>query len=213
MKYDSSNYMYDPALGDPGPGLVPIDPKFESQYADAKARLAQAKTKLQAALAANPPPGGNGNDNGTCAGPSDPCAEGAEILGALMSPLGDQIAAAFKDLPVANGFHRNHINQSAAFPDIPRADGLAIYMNPWPHLKLFHGYLNDFWKQFKENGPKFGQRPTNADYDAAMRGALEAAGCIDKGMVDAIVDAASAERDFYGLVATDPLKRIPGLGK
>jgi RHS repeat-associated protein len=78
------------------------------------------------------------------------------------------------------GLQANHINQVAAFRDIPEGLGLAIPLAGnaksvgSQHYK-FHKVMDDFWEAYRQKGTKFGQSIDELDYRLALVEALEAA--------------------------------------
>jgi len=79
------------------------------------------------------------------------------------------------------GRQANHINQKAAFPNAAIDDMLSVSLEGSVNSVgsqhwQFHNVLENFWSAFRAGGPRYGQVPTNAEYGAAMRQALTAAG-------------------------------------
>jgi RHS repeat-associated protein len=114
----------------------------------------------------------------------------------------------------------NHLNQVAAFPKIPKGEGVANALEGGTNIAgsahhLFHKSLEVFWKTFRA-GPRKGMAPTNAEYDTALETALKAAGkTVDE--AKELVDLAREARHAYGyhdgmggLLPTIP-NPIPGL--
>ena len=106
-----------------------------------------------------------------------------QSIGNLLKGLGARIGT-HKELAKVlerTGEQANHLNQAAAFPRIPYDEGVAAAIRGGTNLKgtahhLFHESLETFWNQFRRNGARFRDVPKNAEYDTAMRRALEAAG-------------------------------------
>lgn len=71
-----------------------------------------------------------------------------------------------------------------------------------------HKELEKFWDQYRKNGSKEGQMPTNKEYDSALKAALETAG---KSKADAktLADAAKKQRQQYGHRQSDPVPNLP----
>ena len=100
------------------------------------------------------------------------------------------------------GQQANHLNQAAAFPKIPYDEGVAAAIQGTTAVKttahhLYHESLEAFWKAFRKNGSRFGDLPTNAEYDAAMRKALETAGETPEN-IETLAKLAGEARKFFG---------------
>jgi len=114
------------------------------------------------------------------------------------------------------GFQANHLNQDAAFKSkISSSEGVAVPLEGnvftdagSPHYK-FHRVLEDFWDQFRDDGPRKGELPTNAEYDTALRRALKEAG-FDEAEVQRLGDKARQQRLDYGLKDLDKVPNRPG---
>ena len=119
-----------------------------------------------------------------------------------------------KGLP--SGEQANHLNQKAAFKDvIPSDEGVAVGVQGdaitqpgTPHYE-FHKSLEKFWDQFRRGGAQAGSRPTNAQYDEALKEALKASG-FSSGEVAKLVREAARQRAAYGLRPRDLVPRVPG---
>jgi hypothetical protein len=81
------------------------------------------------------------------------------------------------------GIQSNHLNQNGAYGEIiPKQEGISVGMRGnaitdvgSPHYD-FHSNLEDFWNPYRRGGEFFLQRPTNAQYGAALQDALIRAG-------------------------------------
>jgi hypothetical protein len=124
----------------------------------------------------------------------------------------------YKDLAkqLPKGEQANHLNQDAAFKDvIPTDEGLAVGMRGdairdpgTPHYE-FHKILEKFWNQFRKGGSNAGTKPTNAQYDDALREALEGSGLSGHEAAKVAAEAAR-QRASYGLDPSDLVPRVPG---
>ncbi len=141
------------------------------------------------------------------------------VQGARSTSLPKPATGSYKDLKKTlkgTDEQANHLNQDAAFRDkIPTDEGAANAMrgNAFkdvgsPHYN-FHQSLEGFWDQYRKGGALFGQAPTVAQYDTALRNAL-AAGGYGPGDVSYLADLAAANRGTYGLTGGDLVPRIPG---
>lgn len=72
---------------------------------------------------------------------------------------------------------------------------------------VFHESLEEFWDRYRLNGDVYGTRPTNADYDQALRRALEAVGYSPE--ISYLADQAAAQRASYKLADLDPVPEVP----
>ena len=75
------------------------------------------------------------------------------------------------------GAQANHLNQTAAFPNLSRADDLVVSLEGGVHQAgsehwRFHRVLEEFWSAFRRGGTRSGETPTNAEYSSALRNAL-----------------------------------------
>ncbi|MBZ5523866.1 MAG: hypothetical protein LAP21_16650, partial [Acidobacteriia bacterium] len=130
-------------------------------------------------------------------------------------PIEQYRVFADKKIKLPEGIQANHLNQNAAYGTvIPARDGLAVPMKGdvfadknSPHYR-FHRVLEDFWDQFRDDGPRKDDMPTNAEYDAALRRALEAAG-LDPEMVTRAADQARQQRLDFGLKDEAEVPRLP----
>lgn len=109
----------------------------------------------------------------------------------------------------------HHLNQGKAFPDMNYRDMLAatlpgnIRLEPGsPHYRA-HESLESFWDLYRPNGPFADRRPTNLDYDRALRNSLTAAG-LQPMQVHQLADMARSERLAAGLADSDLVPRVPG---
>jgi len=166
----------------------------------------------------NPPPSdpmqmnssGSGGGSGTGGGNSGSNAPRTGRYGDIKSQLPDNEQA-------------NHLNQNAAFKRdnsgntfIPENDGAAVGMEGnaftepgTPHYE-FHRSLEGFWSQYRSGGSLEGEVPTNAEYDQALRSALQSSGLHDQ-QVNALADYANQNRLIYNLGPTDSVPRVPGI--
>ncbi len=100
------------------------------------------------------------------------------------------------------GEEANHLNQAKAYPVIPYNDGVSLALqggvqqNGSLH-RLFHESLEAFFNQYRAGGSRFGGRPTNAQYDAAMRKALDAVGVLPD-EIDVLANLAERSRRYWG---------------
>jgi hypothetical protein len=97
---------------------------------------------------------------------------------------------------------------------IPHDDGLAVGMygdvltKPGTTHYVFHESLEQFWVRYRDDGDLRGTIPTNADYDQAVRRALEAVGYSPK-EVSYLADRAAAQRGEYKLLDSDRVPEVP----
>ena len=124
-----------------------------------------------------------------------------------------------KDPTKPTGTEVNHLNQNAVYGtskggNIPYGAGISIPLTGGTndpnggHYK-FHRSLEDFWDQFRPGGARFGDRPTNGDYGAALENALIAAGVPAKDAVN-IAAEARQQRIDNGYDDDAFVPRIPG---
>jgi len=114
------------------------------------------------------------------------------------------------------GHQSNHLNQNAAYRGvIPPNEGAAVGMRGnaftepgTPHFE-FHSSLEKWWDDYRPGGRLHPVRPTNAEYDSAMRRALDASGFSGQD-VEALAGYARRNRLDHGLLDSDPVPRIPG---
>lgn len=114
------------------------------------------------------------------------------------------------------GQQAHHLNQNAAFKDIiPESEGLAVAMrgNAFtdvgsPHYEA-HRSLEGFWNQFRRDGARYGQTPTNAEYGAALETSLRAGG-LSADDAARVANQAAEQRAVYGLGPNDPVPHVPG---
>lgn len=139
-------------------------------------------------------------------------AEDADVAKEL--PIG-QYADLTRQLR-GSGQQAHHLNQVAAYgAHIPRDDGLAVGLRGnafsgvgTPHYD-FHASLEDFWQQYRTGGAASTTKPTNAEYDAALRTALQGAG-LSRWQAGQLADRAAAERaQFPDLAPDEEVPRIP----
>lgn len=106
----------------------------------------------------------------------------------------------------------NHLNQNRAFEGrIPKNDGIVIPMNgatniPGSEHHLFHQSLEEFWRPFRDPGVA---PPTNAQYDSALRAAMNHAGMSAEN-VEFFATQARRQRLLYGLNDGAPVPNVPG---
>lgn len=117
------------------------------------------------------------------------------------------------------GQQANHLNQNAAYKGIiPEEDGLshalrgdAFKDRGTPHYE-FHRSLEQFWDQFRRRrgveGPRFNQKPTNAEFGQALQRSLEAAGLSPVEAAE-LAARARAQRLAYGLLDDMPVPNVP----
>jgi RHS repeat-associated protein len=221
------------------PPFIPAEeytPSPESQQAIAQAELEEQADAAREALAnARNPASGPANDplqmlhdiTGV-----KPTQTPEQVLRNLLTPVGTigsgsssggessrPVTAPYGDLAdelTGTGEQANHLNQNAVYKSIiPESEGLANGMrgNAFtergsPHYK-FHRSLEEFWNQYRSDGPLAGTRPTNAQYGHALQQALEAGGYSPADAAD-IAARAAAQRSAYGLSESAPVPRIPG---
>ncbi len=88
----------------------------------------------------------------------------------------------YKDHPPATPYQGGHLYQQSPFNswiNSGRAGSIPMYGNttdPKNQHYTFHYYIDQFWDQYRKGGPKEGDRPTLAEYEAATREALEKMG-------------------------------------
>jgi hypothetical protein len=137
-------------------------------------------------------------------------AEEADVADEL--PIG-RYADLIRELR-GSGEQAHHLNQVAAFgAHIPRDDGLAVGLRGnafsgvgTPHYD-FHASMEDFWQPYRDGAR--GTRPTNADYDTALRTALQRAGLSPR-QASQLADGAAAERAQFPELAPDQqVPRVP----
>lgn len=100
------------------------------------------------------------------------------------------------------GEEANHLNQVKAFPEIPSNDGVAIALQGGVQAKdslhrLFHESMEAFFNQFRRGGLRADQQPTNAEYDIALRGALDAVGLLAD-EINVVAKLAEKSRRYWG---------------
>jgi hypothetical protein len=90
---------------------------------------------------------------------------------------------------------------------IPYDLGFAVSLNNAQHKKL-HESLEKWWNQYREDGPRFGTRPTNAEYGMAhLQAMLDAGLCAPH--ANLLFFLGLNERKLYGLQEFDPVPLIP----
>jgi hypothetical protein len=144
-------------------------------------------------------------------GGAEPAAD-ADVASEL--PLG-QYADLTRQLR-GSGQQAHHLNQVAAYgASIPRDEGLAVGLRGnafsgvgTPHYD-FHASLEDFWQQYRPGGAMSGTTPTNADYDAALRAALQNAGLSQRQASQLGARAAAERAQFPELAPDQQVPRIP----
>ncbi len=102
----------------------------------------------------------------------------------------------------AIGEQANHLNQEAAFPGIPSNDGVAIAFQGAVHEagslhRLFHQSMEAFFDQFRPGGPLDYRGPTNHEYDAALRKAMDRVGLLPD-EIDVLSVLAQKSRRYWG---------------
>lgn len=107
------------------------------------------------------------------------------------------------------GYQLNHLNQAAAFPKIPYGDGVIIPLKGMASAGndehyLFHQALEEFWNLYRGTTT----RPTVAQYNTALQGALERAG-LSSDEVSTAVAAAQKQQQAYGYAANTRIVNIP----
>jgi RHS repeat-associated protein len=113
------------------------------------------------------------------------------------------------------GYQAHHVNQDAAFKSvIPTSQGLAIQIRGnafidrgTPHYE-FHSSLEHFWQAFRPGGSRAGQRPTNAEYGAAVTQALQDAG-LSQQEAQQLSAMAATNRSTFGLNPAGLVPRVP----
>jgi hypothetical protein len=116
-----------------------------------------------------------------------------------------------------SGQQAHHLNQVAAYgASIPKDDGLAVGLRGnafsgvgTPHYD-FHASLENFWQQYRTGGALSGAKPTNADYDAALRAALQNAGLSQRQASQLAARAAAERAQLPELAPDQDVPRIPG---
>lgn len=116
------------------------------------------------------------------------------------------------------GEQAHHLNQHAAYRDvIPHSEGVAIAVrgnalyDVGSEHYIIHSVMEDFWAQFRGDGPRAGEKPTNREYGECMVRALMASGKAQSHAEAAAVAAAAREhRESYGLEEDALVPRIPG---
>ncbi|HEX7654202.1 MAG TPA: RHS repeat-associated core domain-containing protein, partial [Verrucomicrobiae bacterium] len=101
--------------------------------------------------------------------------------------------------PDATG-QAHHLNQNAVYRDvIPKGEGMSIELegNAFtdagsPHYNA-HASLETFWDQFRPEGARFGETPTNLEYTRALQESLRSAG-LSETQVQQAVRAAIRQR-------------------
>lgn len=106
------------------------------------------------------------------------------------------------------GQQANHLNQNAAFrgangSGIPDSEGVAVALNgavnqAGSEHRQFHIVLERFWRQFREYGSRYGDIPTNAEDDQAMRDALRATRRFADHEIDELASLAAESRKAWG---------------
>jgi hypothetical protein len=114
------------------------------------------------------------------------------------------------------GYQAHHLNQDAVYrASIPYRSGQSILLrgNAFvdagsPHFEA-HASLETWWGNYREDGPLYGQRPTNAEYGRALQQSL-----LDGGMSpnDAAqyAEVARQQRLASGRLDAARVPRIPG---
>ena len=110
----------------------------------------------------------------------------------------DELAAGIRGNAI--GEAANHLNQAKAFPQIPYGEGVSIVMGgPTSRVRTqhnaLHQVLEDFWEVFR-TGARRGQNPSNGEYDAILKKALEAAGQASDEADELVKLAREARRAF-----------------
>jgi hypothetical protein len=106
------------------------------------------------------------------------------------------------------------LNQEAAFGlVIPYVKGAVVKLkgsiyDAGSQHRLYHESLENFWKQFRRNGQRYGDLPTCAEYHEAVIRALEHAR-ISPREAEAYAELAKANREAYGLTDFSLVPRIP----
>jgi hypothetical protein len=118
-----------------------------------------------------------------------------------------------KDAVSGSGLQRHHLNQVAVYGAvIPKGEGVAVLMDGdvirrtgigKPHRK-FHESMEAFWDQFRENGARYLEKPTNGEYGAALEKALRDAGYLADEAAYLALEA-RLQRLAYGLKETDEI--------
>jgi hypothetical protein len=115
------------------------------------------------------------------------------------------------------GYQANHVDQNAAFrSQIPRDAGssVALMGNAFTdidseHYNFHESLENDFWNDYRKDGDSYGELPTCAEYDVAMKSALQKSGFSPEES-DSIVLKAQEARATHGLTGESLVPRIPG---
>jgi hypothetical protein len=115
-----------------------------------------------------------------------------------------------------SGQQAHHLNQVAAYGAyIPRDEGVAVGLHGnafssvgTPHYD-FHASLEDFWQQYRPGGAMSAAPPTNADYDVALRAALQNAGLSQRQASQLAARAAAERAQFPELAPDQEVPRIP----
>ncbi len=99
------------------------------------------------------------------------------------------------------GSQSHHLNQAAAFRNIPHSQGIATnlggnaFSNGSGNHNLFHAAMNASWRKLKESGRT---TITNAEYDEVLANALRKAN-LAASEVDALVEMARAASSLSSL--------------
>lgn len=206
-----------PANDNEAPTDCPI--RFQGQWEDAETGLYYNRFRYYDPAAMqylSPDPiglAGGARPQGYVADPNgwvDPLGlSGSQIIDVFGIPVGPYHE---------NGGH--HLNQGAAYDtrrggSIPYSDALAIqipgnvFTEPGSPHHDAHLSMERFWDRYRRGGHLAGQRPTNAQYDQALRQSLLGAG-LSPAQSHRLADMARDERIRYGHGDGDLVPRIPG---
>ena len=110
----------------------------------------------------------------------------------------------------------HHLNQNAVYRDvIPQGKGVSIklegdaFTEPGTQHYDAHASLEEFWSQFRSDGARAGELPTNLEYTQALRQSLRSIG-LDESQVQQAVRAAIRQRVDYNILGGEPVPRLPG---
>ncbi|ETD72718.1 type IV secretion protein Rhs [Pelistega indica] len=114
-----------------------------------------------------------------------------------------------------DGLQAHHLNQNAAFKQwIPQKRGASIKLKGNAFFDrgldhyVVHQELEKFWNQYRKGGVKYGENPTVADYNDAMKSALCKTSLSTK-EVDKAVDSAMRNQRQFGVNPEMVFGRIP----
>lgn len=89
-----------------------------------------------------------------------------------------------------------------------KLEGNAFTQPGTPHYDA-HTSMESFWNQFRRDGERYGEMPTNLEYSKGLLDSLRNAGYSTEEALD-LTRQAIKQRVEYGLYGGESVPRIPG---